>query len=155
MTVSCQNLLLGALSSRSASTALVGELFKKIPSCFEHALCRESLQTREAICLFAVYWYLWARYWNLFFHKRWIMSRISERPLASQPLFWFTESQFVTLCVIVPLRVRVSVIYNLTCVYLTYLVFSSLRKYRIGDFHRRVDVDSILLRYGAMKIGIQ
>ena len=36
MTICCQNLPLGALSSRSALSVLVGELFKKFGLFFEH-----------------------------------------------------------------------------------------------------------------------
>jgi hypothetical protein len=41
MAVCCQNLPLGALSSRSAPSMLVGELFKKL-SFFEHAEIQEN-----------------------------------------------------------------------------------------------------------------
>jgi hypothetical protein len=37
MAVCCQNLTLGALSSRSAISVLVGALFKKFRHFFEHA----------------------------------------------------------------------------------------------------------------------
>ena len=37
MTICCQNLTLGALSSRSALSVLGGALFKKVRSLFEHA----------------------------------------------------------------------------------------------------------------------
>jgi hypothetical protein len=39
MAVCCQNLLLGALSSRSTPSVLVGALFKKVWSFFEHTSC--------------------------------------------------------------------------------------------------------------------
>ena len=42
MAVSCQNLPLGALSSRSAHCLLVGALFKKVRSFFEHADIKEN-----------------------------------------------------------------------------------------------------------------
>jgi len=37
MAACCQNLTLGALSRRSALSMLVGALFKKVRSLFEHA----------------------------------------------------------------------------------------------------------------------
>jgi hypothetical protein len=42
MTVCCQNLPLGALSSRSAPSLLVGALFKTIYLFFEHAENQEN-----------------------------------------------------------------------------------------------------------------
>jgi hypothetical protein len=41
MAVCCQNLPLGALSSRSEPSVLVGELFKKLCLLFEHADIQE------------------------------------------------------------------------------------------------------------------
>jgi hypothetical protein len=46
MAICCQNLPLGDLSSRSAPSVLVGELFKKVRSFFEHAESQENA-TRE------------------------------------------------------------------------------------------------------------
>jgi len=40
MVICCQNLTIGALSSLSALSVLVGTLFKKVWSLFEHALYR-------------------------------------------------------------------------------------------------------------------
>jgi hypothetical protein len=42
MAACCQNLPLGALSSRSAPSMLVGTLFKKVRSFFEHAEIQEN-----------------------------------------------------------------------------------------------------------------
>ena len=42
MAVCCQNLPLGALSSRSAPSTLVGELFRKFGLFFEHAKIQEN-----------------------------------------------------------------------------------------------------------------
>jgi len=42
MAVCCQNLPIDALSSRSASSLLVGELFKKFSLFFEHAEIQEN-----------------------------------------------------------------------------------------------------------------
>jgi hypothetical protein len=42
MAVCCQNLPLGALSSRRATSLLVGELFKKFGLFFEHAQIQEN-----------------------------------------------------------------------------------------------------------------
>jgi hypothetical protein len=42
MAVCCQTLPLGVLSSRSAPSLLVGELFKKVRSFFEHAEIQEN-----------------------------------------------------------------------------------------------------------------
>jgi hypothetical protein len=42
MAVCCQNLPLDALSSRSAPSMLVGELFKKFDFFFEHAEIQEN-----------------------------------------------------------------------------------------------------------------
>jgi hypothetical protein len=42
MAVCCQNVPLGALSSRSAPSVLVGELFKKFGLFFEHAQIQEN-----------------------------------------------------------------------------------------------------------------
>ena len=45
MAVCCQNLPLGALSSSSAPSLLVGELFKKLGLFFEHAEIQENAIT--------------------------------------------------------------------------------------------------------------
>jgi len=46
MAVCCQNLPLGALSSRSALSVLVGELFKKFVLFFEHAEIQENAKRK-------------------------------------------------------------------------------------------------------------
>jgi len=43
MAVCCQNLPLGALSSRSTPSVLVGELFKKFGLFFEHTEIQENV----------------------------------------------------------------------------------------------------------------
>jgi hypothetical protein len=67
MAVCCQNLLLGALSSHSAPSVLVGALFKKFGLFFEHAEIQENtIRELRAITesVFQEAFQQWKKHWE-------------------------------------------------------------------------------------------